>query len=207
LVRFEFKSGTISFCFSFTIVSFGESYLLVLWCAGGRCGMACIDEDRGRSRRPGAEDCGWSHRSGTQWPGDREVRWHRVWYAPCTWRQGVRISWLSLKTKVDGLSVVWTQNHWDDFCWFGLKTSGDGFRSFFASKLVAMVSSGLASKPAVTIFSSLFSKLVVTVSPSLASKPAVVFLVEPQNQGGVGFPDLGLKTGSFGLLIWVSKSP
>jgi hypothetical protein len=33
--------------------------------------MACSDEDRGRSRRPGAEDRGWSHRLGTRWPGDR----------------------------------------------------------------------------------------------------------------------------------------
>jgi hypothetical protein len=47
--------------------------LLVLWCAYGRCGMTGSDEDRGRSRRPGAEDQGWSHRSGTRWPGDREV--------------------------------------------------------------------------------------------------------------------------------------
>jgi hypothetical protein len=41
--------------------------------------MARNDEDRGRSRRPGAEDRGWLHRSGTRWPGGREVRWHRVW--------------------------------------------------------------------------------------------------------------------------------
>jgi hypothetical protein len=34
--------------------------LLVSWCAGGRCGMTCIDKDRGRSRRPGAEDQRWS---------------------------------------------------------------------------------------------------------------------------------------------------
>jgi hypothetical protein len=33
------------------------------------------------------------------------------------------------------------------------------------------------------------------------------FVVEPQNQGGGGFPGLGLKTGSFGLVIWASKSP
>jgi hypothetical protein len=33
------------------------------------------------------------------------------------------------------------------------------------------------------------------------------FLVEPQNQGGVGFPGLGIKTGSSGLVIWASKSP
>jgi hypothetical protein len=61
--------------------------------------------------------------------------------------------------------------------------------------------SGLASKPAATVFSSLVSKLVATVSSGLASKPAVSFLVEPQNQGGGGFPGLGLKTGSSGLVI------
>jgi hypothetical protein len=33
------------------------------------------------------------------------------------------------------------------------------------------------------------------------------FLVEPQNQVGGGFPGLGLKTGSSGLVIWASKSP
>jgi hypothetical protein len=72
---------------------------------------------------------------------------------------------------------------------------------------VATVSSGLASKPVATVFSSLALKLVVTFSPSLASKPVVDFLVEPQNQGGGGFPGLGLKTGSFDLVIWASKSP
>jgi hypothetical protein len=34
--------------------------LLVSWCAYGRCGMVGNDEDHGRSRRPGAEDRGWS---------------------------------------------------------------------------------------------------------------------------------------------------
>jgi hypothetical protein len=38
----------------------GESRLLVSWCAGGRCDMVGNDEDHGRSRRPGAEDRGWS---------------------------------------------------------------------------------------------------------------------------------------------------
>jgi hypothetical protein len=37
---------------------------------------------------------------------------------------------LSLKTKVDGLSVVWPQNHWDSFLQFDLKTGGDGFLQF-----------------------------------------------------------------------------
>jgi hypothetical protein len=32
-------------------------------------------------------------------------------------------------------------------------------------------------------------------------------LLEPQNHGGGGFPGLGLKTGSSGLVIWASKSP
>jgi hypothetical protein len=43
----------------------------------------------------------------------------------------VQVSWLSLKTKVDGLSVVWPQNHWG-----GL-----------ASKPLGWFISGLASKP------------------------------------------------------------
>jgi hypothetical protein len=79
--------------------------------------------------------------------------------------------------------------------------------SSLASKLVATVYIGLASKPAATVFSSLASKLAAMVSLSLASKPAVGFLVEPQNQGGEGFPGLGLKTGMSGLVICALKSP
>jgi hypothetical protein len=78
--------------------------------------------------------------------------------------------------------------------------------SSLASKPAATVFSGLASKPVVTVFSCFTSKLVTTVSPGLASKPVVGFLVEPQNQGDGGFPGLGLKTGSFSLVIWASKS-
>jgi hypothetical protein len=57
------------------------------------------------------------------------------------------VSWLSLKTKVGSLSVVWPQNHWDGFSWFSLKA------------------------------------------------------------GDFGFLGLGLKTGSYDLVIWASKSP
>jgi hypothetical protein len=114
--------------------------------------------------------------------------------------------------------VVWPQNHSDGFHQFGLKTGGDGFWQFglktccdifsgLASKSAVMVPDGLTSKPAAMDFSSLASKLVATISPSLASKPAVGFFVEPQNQGGGEFPGLGLKPGSFGLVIYVSKSP
>jgi hypothetical protein len=74
--------------------------------------MAYIDEDRGRSRRPGAEDREWSHRSDTRWLGDREVGWHHVRSAPYMWRRGAQVSWLSIKTKVDSLLVVWPQNRW-----------------------------------------------------------------------------------------------
>jgi hypothetical protein len=83
---FEFETGIVLFYFSFTFLSFEESCLLVSWCAGGRCGMTCSEEDHSRSRRPGAKDRGWSNRSGTQWPGDREIRWRRVRSAPGTWR-------------------------------------------------------------------------------------------------------------------------
>jgi hypothetical protein len=34
--------------------------LFVSWCVGDRCDMAGSDEDRGRSRGPGAEDQEWS---------------------------------------------------------------------------------------------------------------------------------------------------
>jgi hypothetical protein len=93
--------------------SCGESCLFVSWCAGGRCGMAGSNEDHGRSRRPGVEDQGWSHRSGTQWPDDQEVGWCCVRSVLCTCRRGAWVSWLSLKTKVDGLSVIWLENHHD----------------------------------------------------------------------------------------------
>jgi hypothetical protein len=136
-----------------------------------------------------------------------------------------------LKTGGDSFSSVWASKPMATVCeWFGLKTTQTVFAGLaskpvvtvstgLASKPATMVSSGLASKPAMMVFgglaskpiamvfSSLASKLVATVSPDLASKPAVGFLVEPQNQGGGGFPSLGLKTGSFGLVIWVSKSP
>jgi hypothetical protein len=65
--------------------------------------------------------------------------------------------------------------------------------SGLASKPAATVFSTLASKSVAMIFSSLVSKLVATVSPGLVSKSAVGFLVEPQIQGGGGFP------------VWASK--
>jgi hypothetical protein len=49
--------------------------------------------------------------------------------------------------------------------------------------------------------------MVATVSSDLALKSVIDFLVEPQNQSGGGFLDLGLKTDNSGLVIWASKSP
>jgi hypothetical protein len=70
-----------------------------------------------------------------------------------------------------------------------------------------MVCEWFGLKTTRTVFANLASKLVAMVFPGLASKPVVGFLVEPQNQGCGGFPGLGLKTGSSGLVIWASKSP
>jgi hypothetical protein len=64
--------------FTFIFVSCGELHLLVPWCVDDRCGIVGSAEDRGRSKRPGAEDRGWSHRSGTRWLDNREVGWYRV---------------------------------------------------------------------------------------------------------------------------------
>jgi hypothetical protein len=64
-----------------------------------------------------------------------------------------------------------------------------------------MVCEWFSIKTTRTVFTGLTSKLVVTISPGLTSKPVVSFLVEPQNQGDGEFVGLGLKTGSFGLMI------
>jgi hypothetical protein len=116
--------------YTFFFVSCEETHLLISWCAGGRCGMTDSDKDHGRSRRADVEDRGWSHMPGTRWPDDREVGSCCVRSAPCIWRRGARVSWLSLKTKVDSLSVVWHQNNWDSFFRFCIKTGGDGFSRF-----------------------------------------------------------------------------
>jgi hypothetical protein len=77
---------------------------------------------------------------------------------------------LSLKTKVDGLWVVWPQNLLRRFLavwlqnplWWFLAVC-DGLWVVLASKPAAMVSAGLASKPAVMVSAGLASKPAVTV--------------------------------------------
>jgi hypothetical protein len=78
---------------------------------------------------------------------------------------------------------------------------------WFDLKTTQTVLVGMALKPVETVFSSLALKLVATVSHGSSSKLGLGFLVERQNQGGGGFLDLGLKTGSSGLMICASKSP
>jgi hypothetical protein len=90
--------------------------------------------------------------------------------------------------------------------WSDLKTTGTIFQ-WFGLKTIGTIFSGLASKPVVMVFSGLASKSVTIVSPSFTSKLVVIFLVEPQNKGGGGFFGLGLKTGSYDLMILISKSP
>jgi hypothetical protein len=92
--------GQFYFIFLLSLFRWRITFACLVVC---RCAMVCSNEDRGRSRRPGVEDRGWSHRLGTRWPDGREVGWRRVRSAPGTWRLGAWVSWLSLKTKVDSL--------------------------------------------------------------------------------------------------------
>jgi hypothetical protein len=60
--------------------------------------------------------------------------------------------WFGLKTTPTVSHQFGPQNRWRRFLiGLGLKIGDDGFSSFFASKPVAMVSSGLASKPVATV--------------------------------------------------------
>jgi hypothetical protein len=61
----HFRDSTLYLC------SGGESRLLVSWCSDSSCNMAGSDEDRGRSRRPGVENRGWS--STGRVPGGRAI--------------------------------------------------------------------------------------------------------------------------------------
>jgi hypothetical protein len=102
--------------------------------------------------------------------------------------------------------------------WFDIKTTRTIFvgltskpvamvYEWFGLKNTRLVFIGLTSKPVVSVFAGLASKPVVSIFAGLTSKPVVGFFIEPQNQGGGGFLDLGLKTDSSGLVIWSLKSP
>jgi hypothetical protein len=184
LAKFEFESGTFRWVLPTIFVSCRELRLLVSWCAGGKCGMADNDKDHGRNRKSSAEDQGWSRKSDTRWPDDREVRWRcvRSGFLVEPQKQGRRfVSGLAskpLEQFVNGLaskpqgrfSLVWPQNRWWRFFRFGLITGGNGFSWFSLKSSGGFL--GWASKP----------------------------------RWWLRFPSLGLKTGSYGLMIWGSKS-
>jgi hypothetical protein len=100
LARFEFEFRIVLFCLSFIFVSLENHVCLsrgvqvagVAWHAATRtmAGVGdlvqrIVDDRTGRVL------------------GGRAVGWHYVRSTPGTWRQGAQVSWLSLKTKVDGL--------------------------------------------------------------------------------------------------------
>jgi hypothetical protein len=62
--------------------------------------MVCSDEDRGRSRRPGAEDRGWSHRSGTSMVGRSRGRVAPC--AVCTWHVETRSAGFMVEPQNQG---------------------------------------------------------------------------------------------------------
>jgi hypothetical protein len=109
--------------------------------------------------------------------------------------QGRRFVSVYASKPLGRFSLVWPQNRWRQFL------------TIWPQNLLRRFSLVSPQNQCVTVFSSLASKLMTTVSHGLASKPVVGFLVEPQNQGGGGFPDLDFKIGSSGLMIWASKSP
>jgi hypothetical protein len=121
--------------------------------------MAYSNEDCDRSRRLSAKDQEWLHRSSTRWPSDREVGWHCVRSAPCTWRREARVSWLSLEMKVydvSGLaskplgwfSLVWPQNRQLGFPCSGLKISSSSLVIWASKSPRRFLGLGLKTKRA-----------------------------------------------------------
>jgi hypothetical protein len=88
--------------------------LLVLWCAGSKCDMVGSDKDRGRSRRPGTDDRGWSITG--QVLGGRVIG-----------RPGDAMSGLYHAMEMRSVGfLVWPQNQDQQFHGFGLKTGSSG---------------------------------------------------------------------------------
>jgi hypothetical protein len=65
--------------------------------------MMISDEDRGKSRRLDVEEAQVRY-SVAGWSGGWSYKWKR---------REAQVSWFSLKTDDNGLSVVWPQNHYN----------------------------------------------------------------------------------------------
>jgi hypothetical protein len=109
---FEFEFKTVSFYFYFIFVSFGESRLLISWCAGDRCGMTCSDENRGRSRRPGAEDRGSRGRVTPCAVCTVHVETMSASFLVDPQNQGRRFVSVLASKSLGQFSSVWPQNRW-----------------------------------------------------------------------------------------------
>jgi hypothetical protein len=132
--------------------------LLISWCVGDMCDMVGSDEDLGRSRRPGAEDRGWS--SIDRVLGDRTVE--RPGDAACDLyrAQGDKEhEFLGSASKpkstvspgltskpVATVLVVWPQNHSLGFPSLDLKTDSYSLVIWLTKSSRQFLSLGLKTK-------------------------------------------------------------
>jgi hypothetical protein len=65
---FEFESGTLRCFYLYLCIVWRIAFACLMVCM---CGMTGSDDDRGRSRRPGVKDRGWSVTSRV--PGGRTI--------------------------------------------------------------------------------------------------------------------------------------
>jgi hypothetical protein len=123
------------------VIRFGETRLLVLWCVGGEYNLADSDKDRGRSRRLGMEDRGWSGISRVLSGrtigrlGDAVCDPYRTHggdkkrgFSDLASKQLWQFLGLGLKTKVGGL-VIWASKSLWQFLGLASKSSGRRFVS------------------------------------------------------------------------------
>jgi hypothetical protein len=136
---------------TFILVSCGESCLLVSWCTGGRCSKASSDEDCDRSRRPSAEDRGWSGigrvlggrtigRSGDAMCGLHRARGDEEhgFVGSASKSRSTVVSGLASK-PLGWFLPVWPQNRWHRVSRFGPQTQQLQFGDL-GLKITTMVS-------------------------------------------------------------------
>jgi hypothetical protein len=127
--------------------SCGESCLLVSWCVGDKCDVAGSDEDRGRSRIPGAEHWGWSSirrvlgGQTIERSGDAVCSLHRAQgdeeHGFLSWASKPRLVGFPIWASKPAATIRWfgPQNHHDGFLVWASKPSGWWFVGY-AAKLI-----------------------------------------------------------------------